>query len=70
MVDFSSANGLKAMRNALAAGLTAQDVERVDELDLDRLAAVVASALARTPNPLDPEGDGLETNEMNATNDA
>jgi hypothetical protein len=30
---------------------------------------VVASALAQTPNPLDPEGDGLETNEINAAND-
>lgn len=69
MVDFSTAHGLKAMRNALAAGLAAQDVARVDEIDLDRLAGVVASALAQTPNPLDPEGDGLETNEINAAND-
>jgi hypothetical protein len=61
MADFSTAHGLKVMRDALAAALTAQDVERVDELDLERLAAVVANALAQTPNPLDPEGDGLET---------
>lgn len=69
MADFSTAHGLKVMRDALAAALTAQDVERVDELDLERLAAVVANALAQTPNPLDPEGDGLETNEINAAND-
>ena len=69
MADFSTAHGLKVMRDALAAALAAQDVERVDELDLERLAAVVANALAQTPNPLDPEGDGLETNEINAAND-
>lgn len=69
MADFASAHGLKAMRDALAAGLQAQDVARVDQLDLDRLAAVVANALVQTPNPLDPEGDGLETNEINAAND-
>lgn len=69
MADFATAHGLKAMRNALAAGLAAQDVDRVEELDLDRLAAVVGNALMQTPNPLDPEGDGLETNEINAAND-
>ena len=69
MVDPASAHGLKSVRNALAAGLAAQDVVRVEELDLDRLAAVVATALAQTPSPIDPEGDGLETNEINAAND-
>ena len=57
------------MRDALAAGLQAQDVGRVEELDLDRLAAMVANALAQVPHPLDPEGDGLEPNEINAAND-
>lgn len=69
MVDFATAHGLKTVRDALAAGLTAQDVERVDQLDLDRLAAVVANGLARAPNPLDPEGDGLKPSEMNSSND-
>lgn len=69
MADFSSAHGLAIMRDALAAALTAQDVERVADLDLDRLAAVVANALAQSPNPLDPEGDGLRPSEMNSSND-
>lgn len=69
MADLASAEGLQAIRDALAAGLQAQDAERVAELDLERLAAVISNALVRTPNPIDPEGDGLETNEINAAND-
>ena len=69
MADFATADSHKAIRDAVAAGLQAQGVARVDELDLDRLAAVVANALAQAPNPLDPEGDGLEPNEINAAND-
>lgn len=69
MADLSTAAGRRTLQDALAAGLAAQDVERVDELDLERLAAVLASALARTPNPLDPEGDGLKPNEINSAND-
>ncbi len=69
MADLSTAAGLRTLQDALAAGLAAQDVERVDEIDLERLAAVLASALARTPDPRDPEGDGLKPNEINSAND-
>jgi hypothetical protein len=69
MADFATADGLRAMRDALAAGLAAQNVTRVDELDLEQLAAVLATGLAQTPNPLDPEGDGLKPSEINSSND-
>lgn len=63
------AKRLMTIRDALAAAVAVQDVERAMELDIDRLAAAVSAALAQAPNPIDPEGDGLEPDEINAAND-
>ena len=48
-----------------------QQAKRVTELDFDALARAVVQALKDKPatSPIDPEGDGLETRELNATND-
>ncbi len=59
--------------NALALAAQAQGVVRVADLDFEQLAAAV-EAVTGTPTgvvttPLDPEGDGLETRELNAAND-
>lgn len=63
------ARRLETIRDALAAAIAVQDVERAMELDIELLAAAVATALAQVPNPLDPEGDGLKPEEINSSND-
>jgi len=59
--------------NALAQAARAQGVTRVADLDFEQLAtavdAVMGGAVAPTPNPVDPEGDGLTPKELNAAND-
>jgi len=60
---------IATIRNALKAGLSAQGVFVSDAIDLDQLASAVAGALGQAPSPLDPEGDGLQPDEINATND-
>lgn len=65
---------LETIAIALARAAQAQGVIRVADLDFEQLAAAVqsvtgnASGVAHT-SPLDPEGDGLTTNELNAAND-
>lgn len=65
---------LEVIANALATAARQQGVVRVADLDFEQLAAAVqsvtgnASGVAHT-SPLDPEGDGLTTNELNAAND-
>lgn len=48
-----------------------QQAKRVAELDFDALARAAVQAINDKPatSPIDPEGDGLETRELNATND-
>ena len=63
----------EVIANALALAVQSQGVVRVADLDFEQLAAAV-EAVTGTPvgviaNPLDPEGDGLETRELNAAND-
>ena len=59
--------------NALAQAAHAQGVVRVADLDFEQLAAAVEAltgTYTTTPiAPLDPEGDGLTTKELNAAND-
>lgn len=54
----------EALRHALAR----QGMEKVAELDLTKLAVDIEAVIG-VANPLDPEGDGLETTEINAAND-
>jgi len=45
-------------------------VQTVAELDLTKLAVDIEAVIgAGGPHPLDPEGDGLTTDELNAAND-
>ena len=58
------------IEDALRHALLRQPVEKVAELDLTKLAVDIEAVLgAEEPHPLDPEGDGLKTSELNATND-
>lgn len=59
------------IEEALKHALARQPVERVAELDLTKLAVDIEAVLGRSEaaNPIDPEGDGLETDELNAAND-
>lgn len=59
------------IEDALVHALARQPVERVAELDLTKLAVDIEALIgAEGPHPLDPEGDGLEPNELNAANDS
>ena len=58
------------IEEALKHALLRQPVEKVAELDLTKLAVDIEAVLgADEPHPLDPEGDGLTTGELNAAND-
>lgn len=58
------------IEDALKHALLRQPVEKVAELDLTKLAVDIEAVLgADEPHPLDPEGDGLTTGELNAAND-
>ena len=58
------------IEDALKHALLRQPVEKVAELDLTKLAVDIEAVIgADEPHPLDPEGDGLETDELNAAND-
>jgi hypothetical protein len=59
------------IEEALKHALARQQVEKVAELDLTMLAVDVEALIGMVPppNPLDPEGDGLTTKELNAAND-
>lgn len=58
------------IEDALKHALLRQPVEKVAELDLTKLAVDIEAVLGvGGPHPLDPEGDGLETDELNAAND-
>lgn len=63
-----------ALANALAQAAQAQGVTRVADLDFEQLAVAADAVLggsgaAVVVNPIDPEGDGLTTTELNAAND-
>lgn len=65
---------LEVIANALAIAARQQGVARVADLDFGQLAAAVDAvtgnaAGAPATTPLDPEGDGLTTKELNAAND-
>ncbi len=58
------------IEEALKHALERQPVEKVADLDLTKLAVDIEAVLgAEEPQPLDPEGDGLTTGELNAAND-
>ncbi len=58
------------IEEALKHALARQKVERVADLDLTMLAVDIEALIGMEPtNPLDPEGDGLTTTELNAAND-
>lgn len=58
------------IEEALKHALLRQPVEKVAELDLTMLAVDIEAVIgAGEPHPLDPEGDGLTTGELNAAND-
>jgi hypothetical protein len=63
---------LSVLANALALAARQQGVIRVADLDFEQMATA-ADAVVGTPhvavNPIDPEGDGLTTTELNAAND-
>lgn len=67
----AEAQRLTEIATALRRALAVQGAERVDQLDLDLVAADIVSALDGHPrlNPLDPEGDGLTPRELNSAND-
>ena len=58
------------IEEALKHALQRQPVEKVADLDLTMLAVDIEAIIgAGEPHPLDPEGDGLTTGELNAAND-
>lgn len=58
------------IEDALKHALARQPVEKVADLDLTMLAVDIEAVIGLQPfNPLDPEGDGLTTSELNASND-
>lgn len=57
------------IEDALRHALDRQGVEKVADLDLTKLAVDIEAVIGVAPNPLDSEGDGLRTNEINAAND-
>ena len=58
------------IEEALKHALLRQPVEKVAELDLTKLAVDIEAVIgAEGLHPLDPEGDGLTTAELNAAND-
>jgi hypothetical protein len=64
---------IQTIAQALAQAIKAQGVTSVADLDLEQLAAAADAVIGGSPavvvNPIDPEGDGLETTELNAAND-
>lgn len=68
MVD--EAQRTQLIEEALKHALVRQQVEKVAELDLTKLAVDIEAVIGiEGNNPLDPEGDGLTTDELNAAND-
>ena len=58
------------IEEALKHALERQPVEKVAELDLTKLAVDIEAVLgADEVHTLDPEGDGLTLDELNAAND-
>lgn len=58
------------IEEALKHALSRQKVEKVAELDLTMLAVDIEALIGMEPvNPIDPEGDGLTSSELNAAND-
>jgi hypothetical protein len=58
------------IEEALKHALNRQKVEKIAELDLTKLAVDIEAVIgANEVNPLDPDGDGLTTKELNAAND-
>ena len=58
------------IEEALKHALNRQHVEKVAELDLTKLAVDIEAIIgAYEISPIDAEGDGLETDELNAAND-
>lgn len=65
---------IETIAHVLALAAEAQGVIRVADLDFEQMAAAVEAVTASpsgapVTSPLDPEGDGLETRELNAAND-
>jgi hypothetical protein len=64
---------LEVIANALAIAAQSQGVVRVADLDFEQMAAAVEAIdgppSGHVANPVDPEGDGLTTSELNAAND-
>lgn len=59
---------LKLIEDTLATAIAQQRTGAVAGLDLGQIAAAIERALSARA-PLDPEGDGLESSELNAAND-
>ncbi len=57
------------IEEALKHALERQPVEKVADLDLTKLAVDIEAIIGAEPHPLDPEGDGLTTSELNTAND-
>ena len=57
------------IEEALKHALLRQPVEKVAELFMNKLAVDIEAVIGAGLHPLDPEGGGLELDELNATND-
>jgi len=70
MATVDEAERSRLIEEALRHALARQKVEKVADLDLTMLAVDIEAVIGIEPvNPLDPEGDGLTTSELNAAND-
>lgn len=64
-------NRIDTVEKVLADAIARQAASTPKELDCRVIATEIVAALGRpvAANPLDPEGDGLEADEINAAND-
>lgn len=71
MAMIDEAERSRLIEDALRHALARQNVEKVADLDLTKLAVDIEALIGLQPSsPLDPEGDGLTTGELNAANDS
>ena len=68
----ADATRIAAIAGALRQAALQQGAAQVADLDFEalaRIAEALASGAGPAVNPVDPEGDGLKPNELNAAND-
>ncbi|WP_417310785.1 hypothetical protein [Devosia sp.] len=64
-------NRIDTVEKVLSDAIALQAADSPENLDLRVIATEIVAALGRpvAANPIDPEGDGLESDEINAAND-